>query len=148
MVTLGEYSGISQLLQNYIPYKFTETRNHFKKRCVVLEVVKLGFWKWSYNIFVKWQHNGSTVKKRVNLYAFILLTSTIVPGINYFVVITHPLHQLQVRKRSSSNCYTIERYNTRHRFPCYWTMNSHILNSILWYFQRMLPELQLLLFFL
>ena len=28
-----------------------------------------------------------------NLYAFILLTSTIVPGINYFVVITHPLHQ-------------------------------------------------------
>jgi len=32
-----------------------------------------------------------------NLHAFILLTSTIVPGINYFVVITHPLHQLQVR---------------------------------------------------
>ena len=31
-----------------------------------------------------------------NLYAFILLTSTLVPGINYFVVITHPLHQLQV----------------------------------------------------
>jgi len=34
------------------------------------------------------------------LYAFILLTSTLVPGINYFVVTTHPLHQLQVRKRS------------------------------------------------
>ena len=33
-----------------------------------------------------------------NLYAIILLTSTIVPGINYFVVITHPLNQLQVRK--------------------------------------------------
>jgi len=32
------------------------------------------------------------------LYAFILLTSTLVPGINYFVVTTHPLHQLQVRK--------------------------------------------------
>jgi len=30
------------------------------------------------------------------LYAFNLLTSTLVPGINYFVVITHPLHQLQV----------------------------------------------------
>ena len=37
-------------------------------------------------------------------YAFILLTSTLVPGINYFVVTTHPLHQLQVRKRSSSSC--------------------------------------------
>ena len=33
------------------------------------------------------------------LYTFILLTSTIVPGINYFVILTHPLHQLQVRKR-------------------------------------------------
>jgi len=33
-----------------------------------------------------------------NLYAFILFTSTIVPGINYFVVVTHPLHRLQVRK--------------------------------------------------
>ena len=32
------------------------------------------------------------------LYAFILFTSTLVPGINYFVVTTHPLHQLQVRK--------------------------------------------------
>jgi len=43
------------------------------------------------------------------LYAFILLTSTLVPGINYFVVTTHPLHQLQVRKRSrsSSSCYMI-----------------------------------------
>ena len=30
------------------------------------------------------------------LYAFILLTSTLVPGINYFVVTTHPLHQLLV----------------------------------------------------
>jgi len=27
-----------------------------------------------------------------NLYAFILLTSTIVPGMNFFVVITRPLH--------------------------------------------------------
>ena len=46
------------------------------------------------------------VKKRIfaysinyiffKLYAFILLTSNLVPGINYFVVITHPLHQLQV----------------------------------------------------
>ena len=42
-----------------------------------------------------------------NLYAFILLTSNIVPGINYFVVITHPLYQLQVRRRSSSSCYMI-----------------------------------------
>jgi len=33
------------------------------------------------------------------LYAFIILTSTLVLGINYFVVITHPRHQLQVRKR-------------------------------------------------
>jgi len=37
----------------------------------------------------------------------ILLTSTLVPGINYFVVTTHPLHQLQVRKRSSSSCYIL-----------------------------------------
>ena len=42
------------------------------------------------------------------LYAFILLTSTLVPGINYFVVITHPRHQLQFRKRSNSSCYMIE----------------------------------------
>jgi len=54
-----------------------------------------------------------------NLYAFMLLVSTVVPGINYFVVITHPLHQLQVRRRSCSSCYMMERYNTRHRFPCY-----------------------------
>jgi len=46
-----------------------------------------------------------------NLYAFILLTSTIVPGINYFVVITHPLHQLQVRRSSSSSCYLIDDRN-------------------------------------
>ena len=44
-------------------------------------------------------------------YAFILLTSTLAPGINYCVessyklqLILHPLHQLQVRKRSSSIC--------------------------------------------
>jgi len=28
-----------------------------------------------------------------SVYAFILLTSTLVPGINYFVVTTHPLHR-------------------------------------------------------
>ena len=45
------------------------------------------------------------------LYTFILLTSAIVPGINYFVVITHPL-QLHGPKRSKgvhvlilSSCY-------------------------------------------
>ena len=65
------------------------------------------------------------------LYAFIILTSTLVLGINYFVIITRPLHPMQVRKRSSSSCYMIERYNTHHRFPCYWTINSHILNGIL-----------------
>ena len=33
------------------------------------------------------------------VYAFIIpvLTSTLLPGINYFVVTTHPPHQLQVR---------------------------------------------------
>ena len=82
------------------------------------------------------------------LYAFIILTSTLVLGINYFVIITRPLHPIPVRKRSSSSCYMIETYNRHHRFPCYWTMSSHILNGIFWYFQRMLPELQLLLFFL
>ena len=45
------------------------------------------------------------------MYAFILLVSIIVLGINYFVIITHPLHHLQVRKRSSSSCYMIETYN-------------------------------------
>ena len=53
------------------------------------------------------------------LYAFIILTSTLVRGINYFVIITRPLHPIPVRKRSSSSCYMIETYNTRHRFPCY-----------------------------
>ena len=62
------------------------------------------------------------------LYAFIILTSTLVLGINYFVIITRPLHPIPVRKRSSSSCYMIETYNTHHRFPCYWTMNSDILN--------------------
>jgi len=41
------------------------------------------------------------------LYAFILLTSTLVPGINYFLVTTHPLHQLQVRKRSRENLVAV-----------------------------------------
>ena len=35
------------------------------------------------------------------LYAFIILTSTLVLGINYFVIITRPLHPIPVRKRSS-----------------------------------------------
>jgi len=42
------------------------------------------------------------------LYAFIILTSTLVLGINYFVIITRPLHPVPVRKRSSSSCYMIE----------------------------------------
>jgi len=54
----------------------------------------------------------------------------LVLGINYFVIITRPLHPIPVRKRCSSSCYMIETYNTHHRFPCYWTMNSHILNGI------------------
>ena len=29
-----------------------------------------------------------------------ILTSTLVPGINYFVIITRPLHPILVRKRS------------------------------------------------
>ena len=37
------------------------------------------------------------------LYAFIILTSTLVLGINYFVIITRPLHPIPVRKRSSSD---------------------------------------------
>ena len=53
------------------------------------------------------------------LYAFIILTSTLVLGIIYFVIITRPLHPIPVRKRSSSSCYMIETYNTHHRFPCY-----------------------------
>ena len=32
------------------------------------------------------------------LYAFIILTSTLVLGINYFVIITRPLHPIPVRK--------------------------------------------------
>ena len=55
------------------------------------------------------------------LYDFIIpvLASTLVLGINYFGLITHPLHQLQVWKRSNSSSYMIETYNTHHRFPCY-----------------------------
>ena len=44
------------------------------------------------------------------MYPFIMLTSTLVPGINCYVIITHPFHQLQVRKRSSSICYMNETY--------------------------------------
>ena len=46
----------------------------------------------------------------------------------YLAVINHSLHHLHVRKRSSSSCYMIEKYNTHQPFPCYWTMNSHFLN--------------------
>ena len=42
------------------------------------------------------------------LYAFIILTSTLVLGINYFVIITRPLHQIQVLKRFRSSCYMFE----------------------------------------
>ena len=48
------------------------------------------------------------------LYAFIILTSTLVLGINYFVIITRPLHPIPVQKRSSSSCYMIE---MNHEFP-------------------------------
>ena len=37
------------------------------------------------------------------LYAFIILTSTLLLCINYFVIITRPLHPIPVRKRSSSS---------------------------------------------
>ncbi len=50
------------------------------------------------------------------LFAFIILISTLVLGINYFVIITRPLHPIPVRKRSSSSCYMIETYNAHHRF--------------------------------
>ena len=39
-----------------------------------------------------------------------VLTSTLVLGINYFVIITRPLHPIQVRKGSSSSCYMIETF--------------------------------------
>ena len=72
---------------------------------------------------------------RIFVWCLELLSLTVVVSIKYFVVITHHLHRLQVQKRNSSICYIIKTYNTRHRFPCYWTMNSHILNGIIWYFQ-------------
>jgi len=53
-----------------------------------------------------------------DLYVFIILTSTLVLGINYFVIMTRPLHPIPVRKRTSSSCYMIETYNTHHHFPC------------------------------
>ncbi len=56
MIIIEEYLRISQLLANYIHYKFPDA---FKTRLVSIEVVKFGFWKWSYNIFV----NGGRVKK-------------------------------------------------------------------------------------
>ena len=37
----------------------------------------------------------------------LILTCTIVPGIDYFVVMTHPFHPIQVQKRCSSSCYMI-----------------------------------------
>jgi len=64
------------------------------------------------------------------LYAFIILTSTLVLCINYFVIVTRPLHPIPVRKRRRSSCYMIETYNSHHRFPCYRTMNSHIMNGV------------------
>ncbi len=53
------------------------------------------------------------------LYAFIILTSTLVLGINYFVLITRPLHPIPVRKRSSSSCYMIETFSLllNHELP-------------------------------
>jgi len=45
MMIIEEYSRISQLLPNYIRYKFTDTSKSLSERFVVFEVVKLGFWK-------------------------------------------------------------------------------------------------------
>jgi len=53
MVIIEEYSGISQLLPTIFITNLQRHQNQFKRRFVVLEVVKLGFWK--YNIFVKWR---------------------------------------------------------------------------------------------
>ena len=41
------------------------------------------------------------------LYASIILTSTLVLGINYFVIITRPLHPIPVRKRCSSSNHVL-----------------------------------------
>ena len=55
-----------------------------------------------------WWINSAQSLRFFELYAFIILTSTLVLGINYFVIITRPLHPTQVRKRSSSSGYMIE----------------------------------------
>jgi len=42
-----------------------------------------------------------------------VLTSTLVLGINYFVIITSPLHPIPVRKRSSSSLYRKPKHTQR-----------------------------------
>jgi len=94
-------------------------------------------------LFTRWEMYGShsfpcPCWKELSLYKlrpayffnckFILFTSTFVPYIDLFVVITRPLQQLLVRKRSSSISYMIEKYNTLLQFL---TMSSNILNNIL-----------------
>jgi len=60
--------------------------------------------------------------------------------IDYSIVISRPLCQSLLRKRSSRSCNMIETYNARHHFPCYLPMSSYILNNILGHIQRKLPE--------
>jgi len=46
-------------------------------------------------------------------YAFIILTSTLVLAINYFVIITRPLHPIPIRKRSNCSCFSYPYSNVR-----------------------------------
>ena len=65
--------------------------------------IHLSTFVWIFNLYVN--------EVFFELCTFVILTSTLVLGINYFVIITRPLHPIQVRKRSSSSCYMIETYN-------------------------------------
>ena len=52
------------------------------------------FWVCICKTTLFWKLHALTSFVFFNLYAFILLTSTLVPGINYLEIITHPLHIL------------------------------------------------------
>ena len=67
-----------------------------------MEYIYIFFELYAFIIFFFEQH---VVFLNCMLLLYRVLTSTLVLGINYFVIITRPLHPIPVRKRSSSSCY-------------------------------------------
>jgi len=126
-VTLGDSTGCLSMVNSETHHNVKATDNECKtltrenKRCPFPQILYQMLMKadaMNFSDIISFLPHGRAFIF-FELYAFIILTSTLVLGINYFVIITRPLHPIPVRKRSSSSSYMIETYNTHHRFSCY-----------------------------